>query len=553
MRESQPGQRVGYLAMSVALLVGAIIFTSMPADTDLWGHVRFGQDKLRHGIDRTTTYSYTTTDQPWINHEWLSEVFMALTVNGFGPRGLIAAKCMLGLGVLLMIWHIGNRCKAHIVSIASVVIIVSANLLTGWMARPKLLTFFCFSLMIVVLHHAFFLWETDDEKAEFPSWDNRLHWLWVLPPVFVFWTNVHGGFLAGIVVLFTYMGLRFGQTCFVHRGKATRLGCYLLAVAGVVCAATLLNPYGLDLHRWLYGSLGEARPEITEWQSLDATTPSAWNVGLLVGVGAVTLMFSKRKWDYVHLFVFLAITIQSLLHIRHIPFLALLFGFYWVKHVDSFLMPESFLSELPKRVNTGAVAALFGVLLVELWILVPQFRGIEVSRERYPVSAFEFIDKQDLSGRIFVSFDWAQYAIGVFGDRSGEDSDGVLRVAYDGRFRTCYSQQIIDYGFDFELGNSVPRNRDEGSDTFGDSKILSLHDPNLVLIHSVQGNASKVMERIKGTGKWTLLYKDSLAELWGLSTLYDTEDKASYVPPQERSTSSTKQEGFAWWPAKPSI
>ena len=63
------------------------------ADPDLWGHIRFGLDTLQAGaVVRTDPYSYLSGGQPWINHEWLSELLMALAWDRLGPPGLVALK-----------------------------------------------------------------------------------------------------------------------------------------------------------------------------------------------------------------------------------------------------------------------------------------------------------------------------------------------------------------------------------------------------------------------------------------------------------------------------
>ena len=73
-------------------------FFPLVVDPDLWGHVRFGQDAPLTGqIVRTDSYSYLTSGQRWINHEWLSEVFYAL------------AYSVAGAGLA---WSCGTRCSA---------------------------------------------------------------------------------------------------------------------------------------------------------------------------------------------------------------------------------------------------------------------------------------------------------------------------------------------------------------------------------------------------------------------------------------------------------
>ncbi len=67
---------------------GVYFFSRTVADPDLWGHVRFGQDILRTGrIIQRDSYSYRTGDQPWINHEWLSEVIFAWLYEHAGAAG----------------------------------------------------------------------------------------------------------------------------------------------------------------------------------------------------------------------------------------------------------------------------------------------------------------------------------------------------------------------------------------------------------------------------------------------------------------------------------
>src|SRR6185369_11377240 len=62
------------------------------ADPDLWGHLRFGLDALAtHGLTTIDPYSYTS-DIPWLNHEWLSEVVIAVAYRAFGSAGLVATK-----------------------------------------------------------------------------------------------------------------------------------------------------------------------------------------------------------------------------------------------------------------------------------------------------------------------------------------------------------------------------------------------------------------------------------------------------------------------------
>src|SRR5690606_14580815 len=108
--------------------------------------------------------------------------------------------------------------------------------------------------------------------------------------------------------------------------------------------------------------------------------------------------------------------------------------------------------------------------------LAPQLTHVAVPRAHYPVDTLEYMAEHKLTrGRIVVSFGWAQYVLAAFGDRHSEDT-GLL-LAFDGRHRTCYPQELMDVYMDFELGNGVPRFRSPDSPPFDPHRALELGNP----------------------------------------------------------------------------
>src|SRR5262245_58073716 len=93
--QSSPPTVVRNVVQAITFLGAAIAISVTRGDPDLWGHVRFGQDLLRSWtLSSTDPYSFTT-DRPWVNHEWLSEVIFALAYGVTGPIGLIALKLLI--------------------------------------------------------------------------------------------------------------------------------------------------------------------------------------------------------------------------------------------------------------------------------------------------------------------------------------------------------------------------------------------------------------------------------------------------------------------------
>src|ERR1044071_10187902 len=88
-------------ALVVAVMLSAATALSLNlADPDLWGHVQYGRDALRHGLPTTTTYSYIAEGYPWINHEIVAELAMALVADWCGATRLLIVKSLLGPAIL---------------------------------------------------------------------------------------------------------------------------------------------------------------------------------------------------------------------------------------------------------------------------------------------------------------------------------------------------------------------------------------------------------------------------------------------------------------------
>src|SRR6266851_5537598 len=80
-------------------------------DPDVWWHLRTGQLMLQNrALFHTDPYSFTRFGQPWINHEWLSEIliFGLYRVAGFG--GLTMGFAVVIATTLLLVFR---RCAGR--------------------------------------------------------------------------------------------------------------------------------------------------------------------------------------------------------------------------------------------------------------------------------------------------------------------------------------------------------------------------------------------------------------------------------------------------------
>ena len=544
------------------LAIAVAVSPNLP-DPDLWGHVEYARDALRFGLPATTTYSYTAAGYPWINHELFAEFLQAVGMDTIGPLGMLVAKCVLGIGCMAIVFWCARRERPSALSSCFVSLLVAVNLTYFWCLRPQLLTFVCYVLMLAVLTYCFQGWQgqywlnwpkqqpTDDRLAYSSV---RMKWLWLVPVIVCIWTNSHGGFVAGICIFIAYLACRTIELVSQRGREVSGLIKRFALMIAAALLVTFINPYGPGLHAGLYRELGAPRPEIVEWRSPEFLSPYMIPFWLLVAVWLVVLLFSQRKFDFTHLMIMTVTLWQSLEHRRHIPFFAIAFGFWMVPHVDSVLRRLRIVQdELPtsqpmsaawKWAFAGTIGLAFTIGGAQLYW---RLSDMPVQRNEYPVDAFQYVADKNLQGKMVVTFNWAQYAIAAFGKKTAAEP-GIL-VHADGRFRTCYPQELIDMHFDFALADLEPRFRSPQSPALESERILEFGEPNLVLIS--RGQPSSVNAMFRNAERWTLLYQDKVAQVWGRTKEYGDPQSAAFIPVSARQITNHEPQGSVTWPALP--
>lgn len=530
---------VATLALSCAIPVSLNL-----VDPDLWGHVKYGQDWLADGhLHRSATHTFTAVDYPWINHENAAELLFALGYVKLGIYPMVLLKCLLGLGILTSMVFIARRHGVKLIAAWALMLLVAANLQAFFPLRPQLLSFLLFTLALICTDRAFADWYSEGKL--------RLSWLLGLPVLFAIWVNSHGAFVAGLAVVGTLLAGRMIEA-WLRDGKNSLRTQLNLTIIGLACvAATFINPYGLEMHRWLLNSLGEPRPEITEWAAPSLSDPVFWPFVTLAFIVVACLAGSKQRRDWPQIVVFALVGWQAASHLRHIAFFALLAGFWLPVHFQSALarLRPGGEQKLPVVLPSRRVRSVLGMLIVaaialQSLALGERLSNFRVARDKYPIDALQYMVNHDIQGRVIVNFNWAQYAIAALSPHS--------TVAFDGRFRTCYPQEVVDMHFDFIFGEKkTERHRSESSPpiTKNQYRVLEYADPEIVLIDRNYPNAAQVMQN--STDNWTLLYRDPVAEVWGKSERFAKESSLDLIPVEDRIDTDMPRLGSFHWPALP--
>jgi len=97
------------LVTAAALYAG--IYAARPVTTlDFWWHLRTGEEILAtHSIPATDPFSHTAGGRPWVNHEWLFDVLLALAWSKAGATAVRAFFGILASATVLLVAWIARR------------------------------------------------------------------------------------------------------------------------------------------------------------------------------------------------------------------------------------------------------------------------------------------------------------------------------------------------------------------------------------------------------------------------------------------------------------
>ncbi len=396
------------------MVLGVLSYTV--ADPDLWGHVRFGQDmRQRLSIPSEDPYSFTS-DRPWVNHEWLSEVVMGAAFDLGGSVGLSVLKLALLLLVVAVVSRelAFRRVPPISRDILITIFIVSCVTLTRTL-RPQTFSLVLFALLLATLRRV------DDGRG-------RL--IWFVPVLMMVWANLHGGWLVGIGVLGAWAAVR----CVKPRGAPRGIWVSALIVS---LLATLATPEGIGLWTFLYDTVGLGRADITEWQSLVRLSPGDALPWILTTIVAAIALRRERNQPLAHLAVVGLLLVTSFKVWRLAPFYALavivLLGPHAVRPAPPATKPSPPAGGLAV-VIVGLMAAIAAgaAALVSYRNIACIEMGGEWTADR---EAAAFIRDSGLRGRMLTWFDWGEYAIWFLSP--------AITVSMDGRRETVYSDDVL--------------------------------------------------------------------------------------------------------------
>jgi hypothetical protein len=402
MKDLLQTRRVFVFILALGLFIMA---ARSVTDPDLGWHLRTGQLTLQnHRVFHNDPYSFTRLGQPWVDHEWLSQILIFGLYRVAGWGGLIAGFAAIIAAAFLLILE---RSPGRPYIAGAITVWGAVASIPCWGVRPQMLTLLLASIFLMLLERSY----------EHPKL------LWWLPLLILLWVNLHAGFAAGIAFLLLFLigdGLDLAFGCKSPQLSAARFR--RLALVALICAAIVpLNPYGMQMYRYPFETLHSRAmlAYIGEWLSPDFHQPRYLPTLFLMLATLVLPALSPRRLRPRELLLLTVTTYAALRSVRHIPIYVLVAVPLVSGMIEACLLERgktSLLEDSPGPL-TPAKLTLNAILLAAfLFFTVARFHYVVVHQtateaKEFPTAAASFVMTSHPPGPLLNHYNWGGYFI----------------------------------------------------------------------------------------------------------------------------------------------
>jgi hypothetical protein len=322
-----------FLMPLVFLFCGMHGAQTLLGDGDTGWHLRTGEWILAHGrVPDHDLFSFTRSRQPWFAWEWLWDVLFGWLHLHAGMAAVVLASSLVLALTFALLFRMARRASDALVALA-LTLVAAAGSAGHWLARPHLFTMLFTVIFYSILDRS---GDRGGSRTGHLSGDHTRREsivprrLWLLPPLMVVWTNLHGGFFVGILLIAAYAAGEFAvllrDTGGHQRYQALRRGRGYLYTAAACSAATLVNPYGYRLHVHIFKYLADGfyRGNIMEFQSLNFQSGQARYFEILLAAGAAAAVWGLRRGRLVWPVLFVVWAHLALYSARNVEIFVLL-------------------------------------------------------------------------------------------------------------------------------------------------------------------------------------------------------------------------------------
>jgi hypothetical protein len=445
--------------------------------SDLWWHLASGRWIFENRrIPTEDPFSFTAM-KAWVVDSWLSDLVLYLWARAFGEQSLVYWKWLVIVATFLVLMRLLRRLSgSHLAAYlaASCALIGASPFLD---IRPQIQSLLCYAILL------------DLCVAR-----ERLSW-WTVPLLLV-WVNLHAGFALGLLML-PILSIPFLSKP-DQRNRTLR-------VLGACLLACLVNPNGL---RALSQPVLYALPSdsvfknIGEWSSPIVEIPGGIEspfypvlialFSISIAVHAISRFRARpdaKAWPAATIAISMgALALaMSLTSRRFVPVFAVTQTLIVAMTLGPALRAAT--AKVPPLILPAGAFAL-GVCL--LWPFPQRAYAFHhlVEESRFPVEVVNFIELNEVSGRVFSDYGWGGYL--------HHRTHGTMSVYIDGRANAVFDEET--YSNYLRVYSRLP----------GWEAIVEESGADFFLWPVTRVDQAK---RLLKTGRWRIFYGDAVSIL----------------------------------------
>jgi len=402
--------RLQHIIFILSFYLVLVLGTNLFRDGDPGRHITFGRYILSTmTLPQTDLFAFTTKNVPLPSYEWLAQIIFAIGYNLMGLNGVVLVVAfVLSTTFTLAYREMIRRQLPILVSFGFTIWIVVLTMI-HWLARPHI-----FSLLFLIILVPRLARLAEGKKVL----------LWEFPLILLLWANTHAGFIFAFAIWFAFIAGNLWESLQNHSKLINPVFSKLLLTAFLSFGATLFNPSGWGLWKFMTSFVGNKYLiEIAgETRSVDFHTVSGWLVSMTLALIIIILSRSMQKRPTYESFLIAGWLMIGLYGIRNIPQFSIVTIPLVAEHAKSVLgifpplkrlesQIESIEAQLRGWVLPITVCTILTVLLALGVKLDSTKQGYHFNTVEYPVEAVNWIEKNPQQGHMFNYFAWGGYLI----------------------------------------------------------------------------------------------------------------------------------------------
>ncbi len=341
--------------------------------------------------------------QPYVSHEWLADVLLYITYSAAGLAGIVVLSAFLTASTFTLLY---SKASTRLSLRIPVLVLVTWGALAtslNWAVRPHLVSMLFLAIWLI--------WADDLRRGEKIP-------LWRFPVFMLVWSNVHGEFIAGILVLLAYsVGWLIDHLLDPDRANLTvGKNLWLAFVSSIL--ASLVNPGGVG--PWL-SILGFVNNQYLMSRMLESNAPNFQNPELRVLFGLLIfslflLAIKKEKLSAGQGLLLAGFSAMSLIAFRNIHLYGVIIPFVLaetlieVRKIRWMNRLENILNNVESRLK-GIFWPAATVIVLGAFVATNQTARsfYQFDSSVFPVQAVSWLEKNPQQGKMFNELNWGGY------------------------------------------------------------------------------------------------------------------------------------------------